>query len=151
MRMLFIDQSTKQKIEALKKFAEANVVTVNEMRAIVAGTMMPKGNFPGFSMIIPDGFRVVFTIEQHPQLDGSFVTMKHISISVASLSGTTFANPAAVDEIISHFGFKTVIMKNEYHNARIWKEKDQPAINIAEAHIVAVPRYNVFDGDSAHV
>ena len=72
------------KIANLKAFAEANPIFMNELIQIAEGNAKPVGDREGYGLDLPINFRVVFSIEEHPQTDGGgTVWLKHMSMSLA--------------------------------------------------------------------
>jgi hypothetical protein len=124
MRALIIGPKEKEKLQKLKEFAEANPIGYTEMIKIKNGKRRPVGDDPRFVAYIPDGFRVVYSVEaQKPGL------MRHCSISVKNKG--KLPNVHAADELIKLLGFSG-IHEGAANNAYIWLENDDSAINILE-------------------
>lgn len=124
MRVLIIGPKEKEKLQRLKEFAEANPIQYAEMMKIMNGKKNPVGDDPRFVAYIPEGFRVVYSVEA--QKAG---LMRHCSISVRG--NGKLPNVAAVDELIKLLGFSG-IHEGAANNAYIWLENDDSAINILE-------------------
>lgn len=113
------------KLRALKENAEKmpiNLATI--MEAINKGPEAAFGNDPKLHCEIPIGYRVAFTIEQHP--GGWF---RHASFSVHGKRGAV-PNPWAVKWLVEQLGFK----RSEKFDAT-WIElpdAPHPAVNVLE-------------------
>jgi hypothetical protein len=69
--------------------------------------------------IIPDGYRVVFSIEEQP-----IGWCRHLSVSVDKKG--KYPTPQAVELIMQEFG-----MGNDIDNSlKVWMEKEGEAINV---------------------
>jgi len=78
----------------LKQFAENNPISMTELIEISEGRAKPAGDREGYSLNMPGNFRVVFSIEEHPQKDGGGTKwFKHMSMSLA-LPGKVPSVPA---------------------------------------------------------
>lgn len=66
MTPLLIDETVKARIQEVRAYAEKNKLNRAMMERIVAGEEPFVGEDPGFECSIPFGFRVVFSIEEHP-------------------------------------------------------------------------------------
>lgn len=75
---LVIDEAA---LAALKKHGEKRFIILAEMRRIVSGQAASVGDRNGYSLDMEVGYRVVFSVEEHPQKDGSTVWLRHMSIS----------------------------------------------------------------------
>lgn len=117
MRILIITSATKKEIEDLIDLAEQMKIPIDEMEKIAAGSLPPIGNNKLYSIEIQVGFRVVFSIEEHP--GGWF---KHLSISVRGKGN--WPNMNAVEAIANEFGI--LDLKRQY----IYPEYEVEAINI---------------------
>ncbi len=77
-RPLVIDPAI---VHGLIAYAEENKTTLQMLQAIHAGERPPPGDYAKRSAMLPVGYRVVYTIEEHPQEDGETKWFKHLSIS----------------------------------------------------------------------
>jgi hypothetical protein len=92
------------KLGELKAFAEEHFLDVTEMRRIVAGETKPPGLRDGHGLDIEIGYRVVFSIEEHPLKDGSgTVWYRHMSMSQAALG--RYPNEYGVALVAKELGF----------------------------------------------
>jgi hypothetical protein len=125
--VVIIDENIKLKIKQLMMFAEKFVVTTEQLKLMIQGVLNPIGNDPRHFMIIPSGYRVVYSVEEQPRF-----LAKHISISVKKKG--MYPHIEAVNEIISEFGFHKISQnKNETNlNQYIYCEEESNAINIIE-------------------
>jgi hypothetical protein len=99
MRALIIDSSVKARIAHLKEYADRHRLNLIELKHMMAEKEVI-GDNPLYAVNIPDGFRVVFTIEEQPPPMG---WSRHISISIPR--NTHGPNPFIVNELLTEFGF----------------------------------------------
>ena len=134
-RALIIGQDELAHIAALKDLAASQPVTLTAMRVLAKGfdpadpaSKKGKPRLPqGFTMEIPMGYTATYTVEEQPM-----GLCRHLSVSVPN---EKMPNPAAVQEIMSLFGFETVLGTKMKTSTAIWEEKYAPgfnAINILE-------------------
>lgn len=74
------------KIEQLIAFAKAHKIEVDEMIEIALCKRPPVGDREGFAIELDARFKLVFSIEHHPQSRGGAVWIKHMSVSQAQPS-----------------------------------------------------------------
>lgn len=123
MRILLIDDAIRARIAAIIEYAEANVIPIDEQLDVKNGELPPAGDNKAYRCIIPDGFRVIYTIEEHPQ-----GKVRHLSMSV-NVEGNC-PSPEAVSMIMKEFGFKTRLAV-----AKVYLEDIGPnhkAVNVLE-------------------
>lgn len=104
MRPLILDSEVRKVIAKVVMYANAHKLTLADVIRNVRNAGKPGeavGNDPGYTCIIPVGFRCCFSIEQQPT--GWF---RHISISVMADSHGAMPNPMAVEFIMREFGFR---------------------------------------------
>ncbi len=77
MRALFINEEAKTRAAELKKFADSRRFTLADLMRRMQQRDIP-GNDPNYTMFLDDGWKVVYTIEQLPQVGWC----RHISVSV---------------------------------------------------------------------
>jgi len=71
-----------ESLKKLREHAEANKFSIDEMKKIVAGKAPVVGDRPGYSCNFDFGYRVVFTIEEHPLKGGKgTIWIRHMSMS----------------------------------------------------------------------
>jgi len=117
-----------EELTALRKYAEENPISVAEMRAIMAGEVPAVGEREGYDRNFDIGYRVVFTIEEHPQSDGSTKWLRHMSMSVAAPSRSP--SPLALGLIGEQLGFPIKNSELDYEKCKLWSEDGDPeAIN----------------------
>lgn len=105
---LIIDDT---KVANLKAFAEAHPIFMNELIEIAEGRQQPVGDREGYSIDLPINFKVVFSIEEHPQKDGNgTIWFKHMSMSL-DIPGRC-PNEFAVGMVCQALGFPPL---NECH------------------------------------
>lgn len=104
MRVLVMGPEEKDKLSKLKENAIKNIFSFDDLLDMKNEQAPIPGDIDGFSCIIPDGFRVVYSIEHHPKTDGSgFTPIRHASISVHEEG--KLPNPHACEMIIAELGF----------------------------------------------
>lgn len=99
MRVLIIDATVKARIAYLKEYAARHRLSRVDLRRMRA-TKEAIGDNPLYVVNIPDGFRVVFSIEEQSP---PFGWSRHISISIPRT--THGPHPFAVAELLMEFGF----------------------------------------------
>lgn len=104
MRALILNDTAKSALKNLREFAEKNPIDKKEMVLIMNGKLAPVGDREGYSCQIPVGFRVVYSIEQHPKQ-----LFKHASFSINTVG--KMPNPVAVQELMTELGFKRPLEK----------------------------------------
>ena len=132
MTVLILDDEARQQIQEIKLYAENNFFTLEQLRKIIEAKESI-GNDPRFSCIIETGFRVVFTIEQHP---GGW--MKHFSASVNNQG--RYPNEEAVGMLMTEFGFT-----RNLRDCHVFLEKSEEAVNVLEP----VDTGELINGDSS--
>ncbi len=107
MRVLVIDDKSKEAIASVRKYAEENHIVITRDSLVVGIKIV--GDDPRYVCYINDGFRVVFSIEDQPS--GSY---KHISISVDD--DEKLPSISAFETIMREFGLIGTIMDGEMVN-----------------------------------
>lgn len=135
MSPLIFDTTTKEKIKNLCDYAIENQYTLEDMRKMSEGEKPPVGDNPKHAMLIPVGYRVVFSLEHHPM-----GACRHISISVTT---GQYPSIGAVNAIIGMFGFTHTVPTTEEESDKLIgkfhlyveaiNNAPQYAINIIEA------------------
>lgn len=108
------------KIRELKRHADHNFINVEEMKQIVDGKAKPVGDRPGHECTLDFGFRVVYSIEEHPTKDGGTVWLRHMSMSLVKADRTP--NEFALGSVGQLLGFPTVNNKLDYEKCSMWLE-----------------------------
>lgn len=98
MRPLVIDKKARARIKKVIRFAEENKITAQEISSRMESEI-PIGDHPDYTCEIPFGFRVCFSIEQHPS-----GWMRHISVSVAEPGRVPSFD--GVNLLLEEFGFR---------------------------------------------
>lgn len=95
------------KVANLKAFAEAHPIFMNELIEIAEGRKQPVGDREGYSLDLPVNFKIVFSIEEHPQKNGrGTIWFKHMSMSLA-IPGRC-PSVSAVSLVCERLGFPTL-------------------------------------------
>jgi hypothetical protein len=102
MIQLVIDHA---KLRALREYAEAHPIPVEQMYAIARGELPPVGDREGYRCFLPTGFKVVFSVEDHPQRRGGSVRLRHLSVSLSEPTGTQVPSPKALATLCRELGF----------------------------------------------
>lgn len=118
--VLVLDETAKDKIREIKQYAENNPYSMDDLLDIMNGAQEPPGNNAFFSCYIPQGFSVVYTIEN--QVEGP---LRRMSISC---NGGLPPVPA-VEMLMQEFGFE-----NELQNCFLHMENGGKAINVIEKY-----------------
>ena len=134
MTVLMINDEIRQDIKKLIKTAEDNIVPMFEMNQngeLKLGDPNPIGDNSEHVMDIPNGYRVVFSIEDQGEgeFDGKTLLGKcrHISVSVGSPNSAPAME--SMDMIIKEFGFSPL------YDCIVWPEafgNSAVAINVVE-------------------
>ena len=122
---LIIDE---KKIGELRKFAESHFIPIAEMRRIAEGQAAPVGERNGYDCNIDFGYRVAFSIEEHPRdkKDPSRGTawLRHMSMSqVEPGRSPSTITMGLVGELL---GFPVKNHEIDYEKCQIWMEDDAP-------------------------
>lgn len=112
MRPLILDDTARARIAEIKRHAERNVVTLDDIKkAIKTGNGI--GDDPAFVLNIHFGFRVVYSLEDHP---GG--RCHHLSMSVPEKGRSPSIQ--AVQVMLDEFGIKARVGDKQ---AMIWMEQ----------------------------
>ncbi len=124
-RLLIIGPEERDKLQRLKEFAETNPLSMQDLQATIAGTKPPVGDDVRFVVYVPNGYRVVYSIEE--QKPGKY---RHCSISVSEKG--KFPNPIAFNELIKLLGFKYQLLESNLSENMPYIHLEPNAINILE-------------------
>ena len=123
MRPLVIDEELKSNISKLVAYAEKNPFTMDDCLDVYNKAMEPAGDMKHYSLVLPFGYRIVYSIEQQPMGN-----VRHLSISVDA--DGKLPNIVVSQEIMKLIGFD-----NELEECIVRLEDIAPkrqAINILE-------------------
>lgn len=120
MRTLQINEETFKDVAGVIAYAKANVFTVKRIYELMEGKISPPGDDPGHVVHIHDGYRVVYSIDEHHQKVWS-----HISVSIEAQD--KLPNQAAVERILELFAMKPVM-----DSEAVWVEESAGAVNILQ-------------------
>jgi hypothetical protein len=123
MRPMVIDDNVKRKIERLAAYAEAHILSMDELLDIVNKQAPPPGDNKNFVVEIPVGYRVVYTIEDQPA-----GKVRHLSVSVDKVGKVP--SITAVQEIMRMIGFKGELNECKVDFERF--SENQDAVNVLE-------------------
>lgn len=144
MRALIIGPEETAAIKDLMQRASARTVSLEETmkrsndKAYGLRVVTAPDYIPTFGLEIPNGYRVIYTVETQP----GPVVCRHISISV---EGDAAPNPAAVDMLLQEFGFKRwFALKLPMVT---WIEKLPPEKKLSTKKKIAVNVVEPIDGD----
>lgn len=94
----------KESIKKVKEFAESHVLNFDDLLDIKNGAEPFVGNRKGHSCIIPQDFRIVFSVEMHPRKDGKgFTKLRVMSMSVPAEG--KLPSVEAVQMVLPELGF----------------------------------------------
>jgi hypothetical protein len=105
MKLLVIGPTEKDKLIDLRRNAEKNPYSLDMLHDLEAGKIPPMGSIEGFYCYIPDGFRAVFSINQHP---GGWC--RHLSVSVKEKD--LIPPLPALWAICNELGYETNLLEN---------------------------------------
>jgi hypothetical protein len=95
-----------EKIKALREYAEAHRISLDELLKIKEGKLPCVGDREGYTIFLDFGFKLVFSIEEHPQTDGGTIWGRHMSVSLTEPTGTRVPSIHAVRLLYMELGFK---------------------------------------------
>lgn len=123
LRPLIIGADEKTALSNLKKHAENNPFSLDDVMDMYNRTVPAPGHRAGFKIILPIDYSVVFTIEM--QKNG---WARHLSVTVLPEIKNQYPNPVAVLEICTYLGF----LSTEWGNGLIVVQQDDHIINVVE-------------------
>lgn len=126
MRLILIDQEAQDKLAKMVAFANANVVQEADILDMVAGKRAVVGDVEGYFCFIPDGVKIVLSIEQHETPERKLC--RHLSVSVNGKDA--LPNPHVMELIMGFCGFKKQL--SDCHLAIEDLEHGHAAINVLE-------------------
>ena len=125
MRALIIDDDARVNIKSLVEHAEAHRVSRRMITRAVEDPKYAIGNDASYSVIIPMGYRCVFSIEDQP-----IGWCRHLSVSVENPDPETpLPSPESIVVLMREFGFRGSLVGTLV--GRVWIE-EQRAINVVE-------------------
>ena len=124
MRPLIIGDDERKKIRRLIDYAHKHIFDMKKMKKLTKGNIRPAGERKEFVIFLPIGFRIVYSLEEHPM-----GLMKHLSISVEAAG--RYPSIEAVIMILKEFGFNSKIGDK---NSKIYEEKEYESINRIERY-----------------
>lgn len=99
-RPLVLTDEGVAEIAAVVRYAEAHRHSLAQVLAMVGKRMPPPGNDPQHCVLLPFGYRCVFSIEQQPP-----GWMRHLSVSVLPAPVGAAPSVEAVAVLLPLFGF----------------------------------------------
>lgn len=123
MRPFIIDEEVKSKLSKLAEHAYKNPFSMDDLLDLYNNQGKPAGDFDEFTVVLPFGYRIVFSIEK--QVPGD---IRHLSMSVDA--DGKLPNDVVVRECMKMLGFE-----NELENCIVSLEDISPnrqAINVLE-------------------
>lgn len=122
-RPFIIDDKLKAKITSLVAHAEKNPFTIDDLLDIDSGDQKPPGDFDEFTLNLPFGYRLVYSVEEQP-----VGRVRHLSMSVNE--DGKLPNEHVVSEIMELIGFE-----NKLDTCMVMFEDISPgrqAVNVME-------------------
>lgn len=127
MRPLAIGEKEKKAIKQLIEYARTHPYSREKLQLIVDGMEQAPGDIKPYSISLPVGFKVVFTIEDQPM-----GICKHLSVSVDDPK--KLPSPEAINMIAEEFGFVGTVENMEY--GTVFLEEESNAINIIQKNFI---------------
>jgi hypothetical protein len=94
------------KLKALRTYAEEHPVPLTELREIIEGRKPCVGDREGYTIFLDFGFKLVYSIEEHPRTDGGTTWGRHMSVSLTEPTGQRVPSIVAVQLLAQALGFK---------------------------------------------
>ena len=121
MRILQIDDSTREDVAKVIAYAKEHQYDIHMIKLLISGDLDSPGDNPDYVVHIHDGYRVVYTLEQH-----KIGLCHHMSVSVEKSS--KYPHELAVQMIMELFG-----MDKEYEKClQVWPEKISESVNVLQ-------------------
>lgn len=123
MRPFIIDEEVRLKLSDLSRHAEENIFSMDDLLDIKNGAAPPAGDREGFSVSLPFGYKVVFSLDGLPT-----GASRHLSVSIPEPN--KLPSVEVVSEIMALLGFKDFLQ-----DAHISIEElpgERKAINVQE-------------------
>lgn len=129
---LLLDDNFKQKLTNLKKYAEEHPMQLSELLKIMDKSAPPAGEREGHVVYLEAAYRVVYSIEHHPQRSGHGTNpIRHLSVSIQSKSPIyTHPSMESVNEIAKELGF--IIADQKKHPILRKEDKAYKAIKFLQ-------------------
>lgn len=121
MAALIISQLEKECLAKLKIYAESHPLNTDDLLDLINGGI-PPGERDEFVCFIPNGFKVVYTVE--PAKNGELT--RHMSLSI-NLPGRA-PNEHACQMVMEELGFKNKLVGGK---CAVWLEQEN-VVNIVE-------------------
>lgn len=128
LRVLIIDANARAAIGRLRAYAESHRVSLDTLRRCQEHPELAVGNNPAHVIIIPQGYRVVFSLEEQPAGLG-----EHLSISVLPPQPNVYPNVESVVQIALEFGWPKLPLGTEEElpfGVHVWTEPEVCAVNL---------------------
>ncbi len=123
MRPLIIDEELKSKISALVAYAEKNPFSMDNVLDVYNNEMAPAGDMDQYTLILPFGYKIVYSIENQP-----VGNVRHLSMSIDA--DGKLPSTVVVKIIMKMIGFE-----NEIEDCQVKLEDyapNQQAVNVWE-------------------
>jgi hypothetical protein len=148
LRVLIIDETTRENIRRLRGYAESNRVSLDALRRMQEHPEQAVGNNPAHAIIIPQSYRVVFSVEEQPA-----GLAEHLSISVLPPRPNTYPSTESVTQICLEFGWPKLSFEPGQQlgfGFTVWMEPEACAINLLRlvdtpANLLKLPRDHGLD------
>ncbi len=127
MRVLEINDSTREDIAKVVTYAKEHRYNEHMIKLLISGDLESPGDNPDYLVHIHDGYRVIYTIEEH-----KVGFCHHISISVDR--SKKYPHEMAVLEIMKLFG-----MEGDYKKClAVWPQKETESVNVLQEVVLKV-------------
>lgn len=123
MRPLIIGAVEKEAIKNLVDYAEKNPFSMDDLLDTLNKEMKPAGDMDRYSISLPVGYRVVYTIEHQPA-----GKVRHLSVSVDKPGN--LPNPESLELIMHELGFNGLLYQCNVSMEQIGRQHQ--AVNVLE-------------------
>ena len=123
MTLLILGEGENEKLKTLKEYAEQHPVSLDDLFDQVNGERDSVGTMPEYTRHIPDGFKIVFSIEKQPPGD-----IRHMSVSCKKEAPPV----EAVKLIIEKLGYKHQLESGKCHIYMEDVDDGVQAVNVIE-------------------
>ena len=100
LRPLVIDQATRDEFTRVREFSDLHRIRTGTLLRMMSGSEPPPGDDPNRVVELPQGWRIVYTVEEQPR-----GWMRHLSVSTDGRHEGKAPNPFAVALICRELGF----------------------------------------------
>ena len=128
LRALILDENARAEVARLRGYAESNRVSLDDLQRCQEHPELAVGNNPSHVIIIPQGYRVVFSVEEQPA-----GLAEHLSVSVLPHQPDVWPSVESVVQIALEFGWPKLPLGTGGKlpfGVHVWTEADPCAVNL---------------------